>query len=203
MAAGCTGRVGVDLAAHDRAVGVDERLAADELVVAGEHVDGRGQGVVAEVAGLRGAAGLAGGAERRLSASIGCSGHTPESMSPKMTPLPASACPPIWFQMVGAPMNSGPRWCRASAGVRLHRGHARDGQHLADLVAGSRTATPPYTRCRLLPALADGTAAPVGTGRTCRGRWCRTRRTARRRPSGHLLPGHARAGGGQAATSPL
>ena len=44
------GRVGVDLTANDGVVGVEERLAADQLVVALEHVDGRRQRVVTEVA---------------------------------------------------------------------------------------------------------------------------------------------------------
>ncbi len=53
---GCRGRrcpapIRVDLATDHRVVGVDERLASDQLVVALEDVDLRGQRVVTEVAG--------------------------------------------------------------------------------------------------------------------------------------------------------
>ena len=55
VAVGVTGAVGVHLAADDRVVGVQERLAGDQLVLADERVAGRRQRVVAEVAGARGA----------------------------------------------------------------------------------------------------------------------------------------------------
>src|SRR5690349_19536871 len=51
---------------------------------------------------------LAGGAPRLpLSANDGCSGQTPVSSEPKMTPLPAFGAPPSWGYTADAPMKSG------------------------------------------------------------------------------------------------
>src|SRR5262249_6621103 len=48
----------------------------------------------------------------------GCSGHTPVSIMPTITPSPATSCPPSAFQAPWAPMNAGLRsvvgWCSSS-----------------------------------------------------------------------------------------
>ena len=77
-------------------VGVEERRAADQLVVADERVVRRRQRVVAEVARARLTVERRAAARGRSpwSANDGCSGQAPLSRTPKMTPVPARLSPP-------------------------------------------------------------------------------------------------------------
>ena len=74
-----------------------------------------------------------------------------------MTPLPASAWPPSWDQSVGAPMKvvleSVWGWLSVSTWTAATSGSDRS---VSTWSAGRVTATPPYTRCRLTPAMAAG-----------------------------------------------
>src|SRR4029453_18679390 len=98
----------VDLGAGvDRVIGRHEPLAGDQLVVALEHVRGRGQRVVAEVAGPL----VAVGPRRRCRhAAVGEGGVLGPGAGvdhPTITPSPPLAAPPSYWYRTGAPMNWG------------------------------------------------------------------------------------------------
>ena len=119
-------------AADEGVVGVHERAPADQLVVAGEVRPAGLRDVVSEGARARVSVGGGGGVDRcPSSASIGCSGQTPVSMSATITPRP----PFPGRAAAGAAVMANPEdrvanWPRAfPCGQRVLERVALDGEH--------------------------------------------------------------------------